>query len=81
LLPTLQQLPTVSEIRSHALALALEMAEQTEVWVEPPVVSVTCGRHPAKSGTTSIESRRNKAAIQGGEQAEWPRLVRALADR
>jgi hypothetical protein len=33
----------------------------------------------AKSGTSSNEIRRNKPAIQGGEQAEWPRLVRALA--
>jgi len=38
-------------------------------------------RQPAKSGTSSTEIRRNKAGIQGGKQAEWPRLVRALADR
>jgi ABC-type multidrug transport system ATPase subunit len=30
---------------------------------------------------SSSEIRRNKAAIQGGEQAEWPRLVRASATR
>ncbi len=31
------------------------------------------------NGTGSSEIRRNKASIQGGEQTEWPRLVRALA--
>jgi len=38
-----------------------------------------CGKKAAQSGTSSSETRRNKAGIQGGEQAEWPRLVRAMA--
>lgn len=36
-------------------------------------------QQPVKSGTGIREIRRNEAAIQGGEKAEWPRLVRALA--
>jgi len=36
---------------------------------------------PAKSGTSSNEIRRAKAAIEGGEHAEWPRLVRPFGDR